>query len=263
MEGRLEGKSVVITGAGAGIGRGISLRFAREGARIIVNDLNAEAAEKTAADVKAAGGEAIAVASDVATKEGATLPVTKCIEEWKKIDVLINNAWGGGMVSRLQHKTDEGLEHAFDVGPKAAYWAMLEAFPAMKEAGAGSIINFGSLNGVNAHKYTVEYNMAKESIRALTRTAAVEWGGYGIRANVICPAAATEAYEAFRSTNPEIAEEMNQQKPIPRMGDPTEDIGGVALFLATQDSGYVTGNTLFVDGGGHINGVAWDPQIPE
>jgi NAD(P)-dependent dehydrogenase (short-subunit alcohol dehydrogenase family) len=111
--------------------------------------------------------------------------------------------------------------------------------------------------------FTMHYNTAKEALRALTRTAAVEWGPWNVRCNVICPAAATEAYVAFRAANPETAAEMLEENPLGRMGDPEEDIGGAALFLASDDAIYVTGNTLYVDGGGHVNGVSWRPALPE
>jgi NAD(P)-dependent dehydrogenase (short-subunit alcohol dehydrogenase family) len=133
----------------------------------------------------------------------------------------------------------------------------------MKRQGWGRIISICSLNGVNAHMYTAEYNTAKEALRSLTRTAAREWARHGIVANVICPAAATAAYEAFRRASPENAARLLEQNPMGRMGDPEADIGGVALFLASEDARYTTGNTLFVDGGSHINGVAWAPQLPD
>ena len=260
---RLAGKTAVVTGAGLGIGRGLALRLAAEGAQVVVNDINAQAGDQVVAQITEAGGQALFCYGDVGTRSGAQAPVELCLQEWGQIDVLINNAWGGGEFSRLEAKTDAGMQQAFAVGPLAAWWAMQAAFASMRDNGGGSIINFGSLNGVNAHMFTVEYNIAKESIRTLSRTAAVEWGPHNIRCNIICPAAATESYEAFRSANPELAEELNSQKPIPRMGDPETDIGGVAVFLASEDSAYVTGNTLFVDGGGHINGVQWRPALPE
>ncbi len=245
----------------------MSIKFASEGASIVVNDLDTEAgkanAKKTAEAIKEKGGKAVVVLGDITEKENAVATVEKCVEEWGKIDILINNAWGGGQISRLEWKGDEEIDHAFTIGPKAAFWTMMAAFPHMKKANGGSIINFGSLNGVNAHVFTVDYNMCKEAIRSLTRTAAVEWGRFNIRCNVICPAAATESYEAFKSANPEIAEVMRMQNPMQKMGDPIEDIGGVALFLATDDSKYLTGNTLFVDGGSHVNGVSWKPEMPE
>ena len=132
----------------------------------------------------------------------------------------------------------------------------------MVAAGGGRIINFVSLNGINAHMYSADYNAAKEAIRALTRTAAREWARHNVLVNAIAPAAATPAYAAFAEAAPENAAEMLEQNPMGRMGDPEQDIGGVALFLASDDSRYVTGNTLFADGGGHINGVQWVPPVP-
>jgi NAD(P)-dependent dehydrogenase (short-subunit alcohol dehydrogenase family) len=111
--------------------------------------------------------------------------------------------------------------------------------------------------------FTVHYNAAKEALRTLSRNAAVEWGRHNIRTNVICPGAATEAYQAFAAANPETAAVMRHDNPMRRMGDPELDIGGAALFLASEDSAYVNGNTLFVGGGSHVNGVAWRPQLPE
>jgi NAD(P)-dependent dehydrogenase (short-subunit alcohol dehydrogenase family) len=145
----------------------------------------------------------------------------------------------------------------------AAFWAMQTAYPHMRRQGGGRIINICSLNGVNAHMYTAEYNTAKEALRALTRTAAREWARHNIVANVICPAAATAAYEAFRAADPVNAAALLKQNPMGRMGDPERDIGGVALFLASDDARYVTGNTIFADGGSHINGVAWAPELPD
>jgi NAD(P)-dependent dehydrogenase (short-subunit alcohol dehydrogenase family) len=154
------------------------------------------------------------------------------------------------------------VEAAFRVAVHAALWSMQAAFPHMKRQGGGRVINLCSLNGVNAHMYTVPYNMAKEALRALTRTAAREWAPIGILCNVICPAAATEAYRSMMDRNPAMEREILEAHPMHRMGDPEEDIGGAALFFASEDSRYVTGNTLFVDGGGHINGTAWAPEMP-
>jgi NAD(P)-dependent dehydrogenase (short-subunit alcohol dehydrogenase family) len=145
----------------------------------------------------------------------------------------------------------------------SAFWSMQTAFPHMRARSWGRIVNVCSLNGVNAHMYTAEYNTAKEASRALARTAAREWARHGIRVNVICPAAATEAYEAFAAMAPENAAALLKQNPMGRMGDPEADIGNVALFLASDESRYLTGNTLFVDGGSHLNGVQWDPGLPE
>jgi NAD(P)-dependent dehydrogenase (short-subunit alcohol dehydrogenase family) len=133
----------------------------------------------------------------------------------------------------------------------------------MRDAGGGSIINICSLNGVNAHPFTPEYNVGKEALRTLTRTAAREWARHAIRANVICPGAATATYRAVEKAMPEMIADILRQVPMGYMGDPERDIGGVACFLAGDDSRYLTGNTLFADGGGHINGVPWAPDLPD
>lgn len=263
MAGRLDGRVAVVTGAGQGIGRGIARRFAREGCRIVVAERDRTTGPRTVGEVESLGAEASFVATDVTRKDDAHAAVAEAIDRWGGLDVLVNNAWGGGRVARLEWKTDDELHDAFAVAFYGALWTMQAAFPHMRAAGRGSIVNMCSLNGVNAHMYTVEYNTAKEALRTLTRTAAVEWGRHGIRCNAICPAAATEAYVAFRDANPETAATMLLENPMRRMGDPEDDIGGAALFLASDDSAYVNGNTLFVDGGSHVNGVSWRPELPE
>ncbi len=253
----------MITGAGLGIGRGTSRRFAREGCKVVVAEINEEHGRRTVEMIDELGGEGHFVHTDVLERDQCEAAVQAAVDTFGRIDILINNAWGGGTISRLEWKTPENMAHGFQMGFYAAYWAMQRAFPIMKAQGGGSIINLCSLNGVNAHMYSVEYNAAKEALRALTRTAAVEWARHGIRSNVICPAAATEAYQAFYDGNTETAEAMLQENPMRRMGTPEDDIGGVMLFLATEDSQYVNGNTLFVDGGAHVNGVSWRPPMPE
>ena len=246
-----------------GIGRGIARRFAREGARILVAEIDAEAGARTVGEVEELGGQARLVATDVRSKEQVQAAIADAVGAWGTVDVLVNNAWGGSNLARLEWKTDENMMHGLNTRFLSVFWAMQAVFPAMKAQGGGSIITMCSLNGVNAHMYSVEYNAAKEAARALTRTAAREWARHQIRCNVICPAAATEAYVRFRDQNPETAADMLSQNPMGRMGDPETDIAGVALFLATDDSLYLTGNTLFADGGGHINGVGWAPDLPE
>jgi NAD(P)-dependent dehydrogenase (short-subunit alcohol dehydrogenase family) len=262
--GALEDRVALITGAGAGIGRGIARRYAAEGAAIVVAERDAATGKQCVADLaRDFGAQAELIATDVGVKEQVLAAVELAAARFGRLDVLVNNAWGGGQIGRLEKKPDALMEHGFRVGLMSAFWAMQAAFPHMKAQGWGRIVNLCSLNGVNAHMGTAEYNFAKEGLRALSRTAAREWAQYGICANVICPAAATTAYEAFFRANPETAQAMAAANPMGRMGDPERDIAGVALFLASEDCRYLTGNTLFVDGGAHINGVAWAPELPE
>jgi NAD(P)-dependent dehydrogenase (short-subunit alcohol dehydrogenase family) len=261
---RLKDRVCIVTGAGQGIGRGIARRYAREGAKLLIAERDAETGQRTVAEVEGLGAEAAFVQTDVGVREQVEAMVAEATSRWGRIDVLVNNAWGSrSQGGRIEWIDDETLDAAWRVGFLSCFWSMTAVFPHMKAQGGGSVINLCSLNGVNAHMFTVHYNTAKEALRALTRTAAVEWGRHQIRCNVICPAAATEAYVAFRDANPETADVMLGQNPMGRMGDPEEDIGGVALFLASDDSIYLSGNTLFADGASHVNGVSWKPEMPE
>jgi NAD(P)-dependent dehydrogenase (short-subunit alcohol dehydrogenase family) len=261
--GRLDGRVAIVTGAGQGIGRGIARRFAAEGATVVVAERDVASGAAVAAELHDLGARAELVATDVTAKPQVLAMVERTAAAFGRVDVLVNNAWGGGSFCRLEHKSDGDLQQALNVAVFGAFWAMQAVFPHMRRQGGGRIITLCSLNGVNAHMYTAEYNSAKEALRALTRTAAREWGRHNILANVICPAAATAPYELFRQYDPDNAAALLRQNPLGRMGDPERDIGGVALFLASDDAGYVTGNTIYADGGSHINGVAWAPELPE
>ncbi|MGH9019356.1 MAG: SDR family NAD(P)-dependent oxidoreductase [Acidimicrobiales bacterium] len=264
MTGRLEGRVAVITGAGDGIGAGMARRLAAEGSRLLVTDIDGEAASRVASDLRAdADAEVHHLATDVRRKDQVRSMVDAAIERFGAVDILVNNAWGGGGLGRLENKTDEQLAHGMSVAYFGPFWAMQAVFPAMKAQGRGNIINLCSLNGVNAHIGTTEYNCAKEALRTLTRTAAREWAPYGIVANVICPGAKSAALRSLAATHPEIAAVADRTNPMGRLGDPEADIAPVAVFLASDDARYLTGNTLFVDGGSHINGVAWVPDLPE
>ena len=261
---RLLDRVAIITGAGDGIGKGIARRFASEGAMTVIAELNTESGQRTAAEIsRDFGTRALPVVTDVSNKESVLAMVDTTIGSLGRVDILVNNAWGGGNNARLEKKTDARVEKALRIGVFGTFWAMQAVFPHMRAAGGGRIITMCSLNGVNAHMYTAEYNLAKEAMRALTRTAAREWARHNILANIICPGAATPAYEAWRRSSPENAAALLKQNPMGRMGDPERDIGGVALFLASDDSCYVTGNTIFADGGSHINGVSWAPDMPD
>lgn len=261
--GRLQDRVAIVTGAGDGVGRGVARAFAAEGARLLLADIDGpRVAELASALTHEFGVDAIALRTDVGVRDDVEEMVARGVAEWGTVDILVNNAWGGGELSRLENKREERFDAGFHVGFYGPLWAMQSAFPVMRAAGRGRIISMCSLNGVNAHIGTAEYNSAKEALRALTRTAAREWAQYGITANVICPAAKTAASRRVFAQNPELEAVADAANPMGRMGDPETDIAPVAVFLASDDSRYLTGNTLFVDGGSHINGAPWAPELP-
>ena len=260
--GRLQDRVAIITGAGDGIGRGMARRFAAEGAKVLIAEINEAAGRAVAADlVREFGVDVRSQRTDVGDKASVLAMVDAARNAWGNVDILVNNAWGGGGLARVEKKTDADMAHGMDIGFYGPFWAMQAVFPIMKAQRRGNIINICSLNGVNAHMGTVDYNSAKEALRALTRTAAREWAPHGIVCNVICPAAKSAAFRSVMQAHPELEAAADAANPMGRIGDPEADIAPVAAFLASDDARYLTGNTLFVDGGGHINGVVWIPQL--
>ena len=262
--GRIQDKVAVVTGGGDGIGRAVCRRFAKEGAKVLVAELNPEDGKRVADElVQEFGADARFVQTDVGQREDNVAMIDHARESWGRVDILVNNAWGGGTLGRVENKALETMARGMDVGFYGPLWAMQYVFPIMKEQGWGRVINLCSLNGVNAHMGSLEYNCAKEALRTLTRTAAREWAGTGITCNVICPGAKTASSRRVEQMMPELIREAEAANPMGRLGDPEADIAPVALFLASDDCQYLTGNTLFADGGSHINGASWSPDLPE
>jgi NAD(P)-dependent dehydrogenase (short-subunit alcohol dehydrogenase family) len=264
MSGRLQNRVAIVTGAGDGIGRAVARGFAAEGARVLVAEIDGARGDEVAAALhRDFGIDAVAQRADVARRTDVEAMIERALGAWGTVDILVNNAWGGGALGRLELKPEAQFDAGFHVGFYGPLWAMQGVFPTMRDQGYGRIVNMCSLNGVNAHIGTAEYNTAKEALRALTRTAAREWAQYGITANVICPAAKTAATLRVFARNPELEVAADASNPMGRLGDPDSDIAPVAVFLASADSRYLTGNTLFVDGGSHINGAPWAPELPD
>ncbi len=255
---QLEGKTAIVTGAGEGIGRAVARALVAEGAQVMI----AEISERLGREAVDEFGDAARFAhTDVGDKDSVEHMVARTVEELGTVHVLVNNAWGGGEISRVEHKTDKGLARAMAVGFYGPLWAMTTALPVMKDQRWGRVVNMCSLNGVNAHMGTAEYNSAKEALRAATRTAAREWAPWGITANIVCPAAKSASFHRVMGQHPELLSAADASNPMGRIGDPDTDIAPVVVFLCSESSRYLTGNTLFADGGGHINGSAWKPDL--
>lgn len=262
--GQLTGKTALITGGGDGIGLAIAKRYASEGANIVIAELKAESGARAAETIaKDYAVGALFIHTDVTQKDQVQGAVAAANARFGGVDILVNNAWGGGTFIRAEHKTDADMQHGLAMNLWAGFWAMQAVFPHMKQQRWGRIVNICSINGVDAYAGTLEYNVGKEALRTLTRTMAREWAQYQICANAICPAAATAPAAAFIANTPGMKAAIENITPMGRMGDPDQDIAGVALFLASEDACYLTGNTLFVDGGTHINGSSMAMALPE
>lgn len=256
---QLDGKRALVTGGADGIGLGIARRFAAAGAEVVIADIDADAAKGAAEDLGAAGLKADAVQADVTNRDS----IRAMMAAAGPVDILVNNAYRGSGIARIEKKPDDVFENALAMNLWAVKWTMEAAFPHMKAQHWGRVINMASLNGVNAHMGSADYNASKEALRAYTRTAAREWAPFGICCNIICPAAWSASSRRMAAMQPGMIDQINAANPMGRLGDPESDIGGVALFLASDDARYITGNTLFADGGAHINGVAWAPAFED
>jgi NAD(P)-dependent dehydrogenase (short-subunit alcohol dehydrogenase family) len=249
---RLAGRAAIVTGAGQGIGEGIALAYAREGARVIVADIKESRVERTVAEVSAAGAEVLGLVVDVGERRQVEGMVADTLARFGRVDILVNNAQSFAPRTPLEEVTDEQFERVFASGAKATFWAMAAAFPHMRERG-GRIINFVSLTAERGDPGLAPYNATKAAILALTRTAAREWGKHGILVNCIAPGALTKRGKDFAERDPEAFARIMAERPIGRLGDPLADIAPVAVFLASDESRYLTGHIFYADGGAHIS----------
>lgn len=252
----LAGKVAIVTGAGRGIGRAIAEEYAVEGASVVVASKSEASVAATVDAIRSRGGEALGVTCDVGISAQVGDMVGQAVAAYGGLDILVNNAQGFGTRSDPQPKNPatplEDMDEAqwdwvFDTGLKGTLYAMQAAFPHMKARGGGRIINFGSMRGIISTPGTAAYNVTKEAIRSLSRTAANEWGQHGINVNIINPVIETDAYREDLPT-PDMRAQFEQTIPLRRVGQP-RDCARVAVYLAGADSSYVTGMTFNVDGG--------------
>jgi NAD(P)-dependent dehydrogenase (short-subunit alcohol dehydrogenase family) len=250
--GRLAGRVALVTGAGQGIGRGIALVLAREGAHVAVAELKAHRGERTATEIREAGGTALAITADVGRRADVERMVAETVARFGALDVLVNNAHGFGARAALEAIPDEQFDLSLTSGVKGTWWAMVAARPHLAARGTGRIINMVSLAADRGDAGLGEYNAAKAGIAALTRTAAREWGRQGITVNAIAPGAWTKRGQDWAARDPDGFARAMATRPIDRLGDPETDIAPVALFLASEEARFLTGQVLYVDGGAHL-----------
>jgi NAD(P)-dependent dehydrogenase (short-subunit alcohol dehydrogenase family) len=239
----------IVTGGGQGLGLGIAIALANEGANLVLTgrtEAKLRAAETT---LKAHGAQVLVVPGDTRRRADADKTVALAIEHFGRVDALVNNAQSSTPGVPLEAVTDENWCETLESGLYGTLYFMQAVLPHMKQQGIGRIVNFASRTGIEGTQGFAPYAAAKEGIRGLSRVAAREWGPFGITVNVVCPAALTPAADAYLEANPTERTRYLAEISLGRFGDPEKDIGRVVAFLCSESAGYVTGQTINVDGG--------------
>ena len=246
---KLEHKVAVITGAASGIGRATAIRFAGEGAAVVIADLNREGGEASVRDCKENGGSAVFQLADVSREEDIKGSIDRAVKEFGHLDVIYNNAGLGGAVGPLESTTAENWDRSFTILLRAVFLGIKHAVPEMRKAGGGSIISTASIAGLRGAAGLHAYCAAKAGVISLTRSASIELAKDKIRVNCICPGliATPLTYNRIPGGEQVATQLFAGFQPWPRTGRP-EDIAAMALFLASDDSEFVSGQAMVVDG---------------
>ncbi|PLT35463.1 SDR family NAD(P)-dependent oxidoreductase [Bacillus sp. V5-8f] len=245
---RLEDKIAIVTGGGGGIGRATACLFSKEGAKVVVADINEELAIETVSMIRTSGGEAICVTVNMANHENVQEMISKTVEAYGGLDILFNNAGVGNTEVKLADMPIEEWERVVDINLKGVFLGMKYALPLMEERGGGSIINTSSILGLKGKKFVSPYNASKGGVEILTKNAALEYGGKKIRVNAIAPGVInTPIIDGWKNDERKWPI-ISTSNALRRVGQP-EEVAKAVLFLASADSSYITGTTIVVDGG--------------
>jgi NAD(P)-dependent dehydrogenase (short-subunit alcohol dehydrogenase family) len=249
--GRLDDKICIVTGGARGIGRKAAITFAEEGAKVVIADLDLKQGEKTVNEIIEMGHQGILIGTNVAQENDCKLLIQKTKENYGKIDVLYNNA-GIDIFAPAAEFTEEEVDRILNVNFKGAFFCCKYTIPEMVNNNGGSIINQSSIGGINANKNNSIYCASKAALILFSKGLALDYGQYNVRVNSICPGwTRTEMFDQNFSNlpNPEEAKkQLNDLHPLGRVAE-TKDIANAALFLASDESSFMTGSTLLVDGG--------------
>jgi NAD(P)-dependent dehydrogenase (short-subunit alcohol dehydrogenase family) len=248
---RLAGQVAMVTGGALGIGGATARRFAEEGAKVLIVDINEAEATRNAARITDAGGTAAVAIADVGNHEQVQASVERAVELWGGLNLLVNNAFsrGPGEAGTALEVTEEGWDRGMAVLVKSMFLTVKHAVPHMQRAGGGAIVNISSVHGLLTAPGKLVYNAGKSAVIGLTRQMACDFGPMGIRVNAICPGhILNERVAAGWEKNPEGLRFFEQQYPLRRTGRPV-DIAGAVAFLCSDDASFITGHALAVDGG--------------
>lgn len=245
--GVLENKVAIVTGAGGGVGRGICTAFAKEGARVVIVDIDEPAAAAVADAVEALHADALAIRCDIRNADEIAHAVDATVDRFGTVDILVNNAQAATHDIALEDMSDSDFDLAMTTGPTATFRFMKACHPYLKDG--GRVINLRSAAELLALPNRAGYNAAKGAIAALTKAAAREWGGQGITVNCLAPKVMHGKAKQFFDEHPEEWQKMLSNSTIPRDGDAEADVGRAAVFLAGPDASFITGCTVSVDGG--------------
>jgi meso-butanediol dehydrogenase/(S,S)-butanediol dehydrogenase/diacetyl reductase len=246
---RYVGKTAIVTGGGAGIGRAIAMRLASEGAAVAVMDLRSEDAEDAAESILKAGGRALAVAGDASAQSDVAAAIERVLGAFATIDVLVNNVGFAGKAT-LAECTPEDWDRDFEGTLKTAFLFSRAILPLMVEQRSGAIVNIGSVNGFT-YVGNPAYSAAKAGLLNLTQAIAVEYGPHGVRANMVSPGTirtTSRSWVKRQERDPQIFEKLARWYPVGRVGRP-DDIAAAVAYLGSDEAGFVNGANLVVDGG--------------
>lgn len=244
----LTGQVAVITGSSRGIGRSIAEQMARAGARIVVSSRKADACATVAAAIKAEGGEAVAIGCNISDKAQLKSLLDQAVAVWGRLDILVCNAAVNPYFGPMAAMPEEAYDKVMSCNVKSNFLLANMAAPLLANQGGGSIIIVSSIGGNQGSATLAAYGISKAADFALAKNLAVEWGPKGVRANCIAPGLIKTDFSRALWENPQLLKRVEDGTPLRRIGVP-DDIGGVAVFLASRAAAYLTGQTLVVDGG--------------
>jgi NAD(P)-dependent dehydrogenase (short-subunit alcohol dehydrogenase family) len=248
MSRRFVDRSILVTGAGSGIGRAAALLFAKDGGRLAIVDQNEADAQKTVSLIQDAGGEAFAVAADVSREADCRAMVERALTAYGRLNVGFNNAGIGASGFAVADEEEVAWNRLIDVNLKGIFLSMKYEIPAMLAAGGGAIVNTASAAGLVGERGIGIYTASKHGVVGLTRTAALDYIGQGIRINAVCPGATLTPMLAAWFQDPKVESFVLSRHPIGRAAEP-EEIARAVLFLASDDASFIVGQALAVDGG--------------